>query len=176
MWGDGVENVLESEKLKLKPLSINELLYIKNGFIERIEEQIEPEAITDLVKSAISKKIEKMQRINEELHQWYTYWLIIYKGDKKGTGFIGFKGIPNEEGYSEVGYSISSNYRRQGLMTAALTLLTNWASKSGECKGITASKVLKTNMGSNAVLKHCNFKLIDSSEEENNYILIFENK
>jgi len=59
-------------------------------------------------------------------------------------------------------------------MSEALKVLLEWASTFKECNGITAKKVLKTNIGSNKVLNNCNFKLIDFSEEENNYLLKFK--
>lgn len=163
--------ILESERFYLKPLSLNELLHINNNEIYTGETLIELEAIFDVVKLAISKKIEKMQKVSKDVHEWYTYWLIINKDNGRGIGFIGFKGLPDESGYSEVGYSMSSNYRRKRVMTEALLALTNWASNFPNCKGITAKRVLKTNIGSNKVLKNCNFDLVSSSSEENNYIL-----
>lgn len=73
--------VLESERLFLKPLSFNELLYINNNEVNRIETPIELEALPDFVKSAISKKLEKMQKVNDDVHEWYTltmqfYWIL----------------------------------------------------------------------------------------------------
>lgn len=166
--------VLESERLLLKPLSYKELSFINSNDIERIENLIESEAIFDFVKVAISKKLEKMKNIDEKDHEWYTYWLIIDKANQKGIGFIGFKGVPDENGFSEVGYSIASRYRKKGYMSEALSTLVNWASDFENCKGITAKRVLKENIGSNNVLNKCKFKLISSTSKENNYILEFE--
>jgi len=87
------------------------LLY--SNEIDKVETLIEEKSILDSVRSAISKKIEKMQNVNEEVREWYTYWLIINKYNEKG---IGFKGVPDESSYLEVGYSISSNYRRKRFM------------------------------------------------------------
>jgi RimJ/RimL family protein N-acetyltransferase len=162
------ERKLESERLFLKPLSFEELLSIKIGMFENIETLIEFEAISDDVRLAISKKIEKMKNINKDIHEWYTYWLIIDKNKQYGIGFIGFKGILYESAYSEVGYSISPNYRGRRLMTEALSLLINWASKFPKCNGIKA-RVSKSNIGSNRVLTNCNFDFIDSVDDENNY-------
>ncbi|MBL4937764.1 GNAT family N-acetyltransferase [Clostridium sp. YIM B02515] len=164
--------VLESKRLLLKPLSFNELLHIYNNEIDNVETHIELEAIFDFVKLAILKKLEKMKNISEDIHEWYTYWLIIDKDNEKGIGFIGFKGLPDENGYSEVGYSISPNYRKQRLMTEALEILVKWAYGFQCCKGISA-KVLKTNLGSNKVLSNCNFKVESSTDQEDNYILKF---
>jgi len=164
-------NVLESERLLLKPLSFNELSSISKNEIDNFETIIETEAISNFVKSAISKKLVKMQNLSEDIHEWYTYWLIINKDNQTGVGFIGFKGL-NENGYSEVGYSISPNYRKQKLMTEGLETLIIWAYGFRECKGIIA-RVLKTNIGSNKVLNNCEFKVDSSTVQENNYILEF---
>lgn len=166
-----LENVIESDRLFLKPLSFEELSCINENELTKIQTSIEEEALSNETKIAISKKLDKMQNVSEIVHEWFTYWLIISKDNYKGIGFIGFKGIPNEEGYTEVGYSISSNYREKGLMTEALTLLINWASKFPFCKGITADNVLKTNIGSSKVLNKCNFRLISYSDEYYNYML-----
>ena len=56
-------------------------------------------------------------------------------------------------------------------MTEALSLLINWASKFPNCMGLTATKVLKTNNGSNKVLINCKFILESSTDQYNNYIL-----
>ena len=162
--------VLESARLILKPLSFNELSNINKNEMENIESIIELEAISDLVKLAILKKLKKMKNVSKDIHEWYTYWLIINKDNQKGIGFIGFKGFPIEDGYSEVGYSISPNYRNQRLMTEALETLVKWAYEFRECKGVIA-RGLKTNIGSNKVLSNCNFKVNNSIDGENNYIL-----
>ncbi|MBW9169953.1 GNAT family N-acetyltransferase [Clostridium estertheticum] len=165
--------VLESNRLLLKPLSFNELLYISENMIDNIEPSIELEAISHSVKLAITMKLEKMKNISEGTQKWYTYWLIINKQNQLGVGFIGFKGLLSENGYSEVGYSISPNYRRQRLMTEAVETLIRWAHGFRKCRGIIA-KVSKTNIGSNKILNNCNFRVNSSTEQEDNYILEFE--
>jgi len=163
--------MLYSNRLVLKHLSFDELSYINNNMLEKIQTSIDQEALSDEIKLAISRKLNKMKNADEKAHEWFTYWLIISKGNYKGIGFIGFKGIPKEGGCVEVGYSIASSYREKGLMTEALSLLINWASKFPNCIGITAAKVLKTNIGSNKVLINCKFILSSSMDQYNNYIL-----
>ncbi|MBU3156991.1 GNAT family N-acetyltransferase [Clostridium estertheticum] len=164
--------VLESERLLLKPLSFNELLYINENQSDNIEISIDLESISHSVKFAVAKKLEKMKNISEDTQKWYTYWLIINKENQIGVGFIGFKGLVSENGYSEVGYSISPNYRRQRIMTEALETLIRWAYGFRECRGIIA-KVSKGNIGSNKILNNCNFRVNSSTEQEDNYILEF---
>lgn len=164
--------VLESERLLLKHLSLNDLVHIKENEIDNIEPRIDLEAISYSVKLAITKKLEKMKNISEDTQKWYTYWLIINKENQIGVGFIGFKGLLSENGYAEVGYSISPNYRRHRLMTEALETLIIWAHGFRECRGIIA-RVSKGNIGSNKILNNCNFKVDSSTEQEDNYILEF---
>jgi ribosomal-protein-alanine N-acetyltransferase len=168
------QEILESERLFLRPLMFDELLNIGecNDQINDSKPAIDLAAISDSVKSAIAKKLVKMKMTSEEVYEWYTYWLIIDKDTQMGIGFIGFKGIPDENGYSEVGYNISPGYRRKGLMTEALSILVEWAASNPSCKGITAT-VLKTNIGSHKVLNNCNFKISSSSEDTNEYILMY---
>lgn len=160
---------LESERLFLKALSLSELSLINSNENSISETLVDSEALSDSVHSAIAKKIKKMHSVNEVLHHWYTYWLIVDKETKKGIGFIGFKGVPNENGYSEIGYSISPNYRRKGLMTEALKTLMEWACVAPNCKGVVAN-VLKANIGSIKVLTNCKFRLVGSNEQENRYL------
>lgn len=164
--------MLKSGKLLLKPLSRDELTNISNDEIDKVVPLFDVELIMGDAKSAISKKLEKMQKISRDVDEWYTYWLIIDRDLGKGIGFIGFKGFPDNNGYTEVGYSISANYRKKGLMTEALSLLVSWASMCPSCSGITA-KVLQTNIGSRGVMSNCNFRVSSSSGEYLNYIREF---
>ncbi len=163
---------MESERLFLKALSLNELLLINGNEMHNLATPIESEAILDSVQLAIAKKIKKMRGINKDIHPWYTYWLIIDKKTENGIVFIGYKGLPDEKGCSEVGYSISSNHRKKGLMTESLKALMEWASEYLNCKGIVAN-VLKTNIGSIKVLTNCKFRLVSSNERENRYLHFF---
>lgn len=162
------KSILESKRLFLRPLSWTELQDINCKEWDEMETAIEPESISDSLQPAIAKKLNKMKDQPGSLHDWYTYWLIICKETQKGIGFIGFKGIPDGNGHSEIGYSISPNYRKKGLMTEALAALINWASQFPNAKGITAN-VLKTNIGSIKVLENCNFKQMYATEQNYHY-------
>ncbi|AQS11102.1 hypothetical protein CLOBY_32560 [Clostridium saccharobutylicum] len=163
------KGILETERLYLKPLSFKELLYISNDNINKFE----AEGIFDSVRSAILKKLEKMKNINEENHRWYTYWLIINKGNKKAIGFIGFKGLPDKNGYTEVGYSISCNCRSKGFMTESLKILINWAGEPKACKGVIA-RVTNSNISSKKVLSNCNFRYVSKVQDTEKCVVIFK--
>ncbi|MCO7126493.1 GNAT family N-acetyltransferase [Sporolactobacillus shoreicorticis] len=159
------EPQLQSNRLFLYPLSIRELTQINSNDSDTIEISFDSETMSESFQAAISKKIRKMKRISEKLHPWYTYWAIIDKTVDKGIGFVGFKGFPNKKGYSEIGYGMSLNFRKRGLMTEAVNTLAEWARLNPNCKGVTA-RVLKTNVGSIKVLKNCGFQIVTSDELE----------
>ncbi len=167
-----INTIVESDRLLIKPLSIDELICIKNNKADKLDIPVLPGALSDAVLSAITKKINKMKEIEAEFHNWYTYWLIICKENGKGIGFAGFKGIQSDR-CTEVGYGISPDYRKKGLMTEALKVLIDWAYKTRFLKGITAA-VKKNNTGSIKVLQNCGFKLAGTSGSEVLYSLKFK--
>lgn len=154
---------IESERIKIRPLKLEELRDITFKDFDELKINIEKESLLSSTKSAISKKVIKMEEVNKSFHEWYTYWLIIDKGTGKGIGFIGFKGTPDEKGYVEVGYSISRLYRNKGLMTEAMKAMAEWAKGEKSCKGIIAY-ALASNTASHKVLLKCGFK--ESSIDE----------
>ncbi|PJI09539.1 MULTISPECIES: GNAT family N-acetyltransferase [Clostridium] len=154
---------LKSERISLISLSFEELTYICGNELNKLEVIIE-EDVLNYVELPILKKLKKMRNVSKDNYEWYTYWLIVDDESKRGIGFIGFKGLPDENGYTEIGYSISSNYRKRGLMTEALKTLIQWSRKFQYCKGITA-KVVKNNTASIRVLNNCKFKIVSSSEK-----------
>lgn len=161
--------ILESERLLIRPLSISELSHIKNDEAELLKISILSNSVSDAVITAITKKIANLKIVETAFHEWYTYWLIIDKNSGNGIGFEGFKGI-DKDGFAEVGYSISSDFRNKGLMTEALKALIKWADKNIKLKGVKAT-VNKTNIESIKVLKNCGFSVISSSERDFFYCL-----
>lgn len=142
---------------------------------DELKIKIEKEALISSTTSAIAKKIIKMENVNRNFHDWYTYWLVIDKETGNGIGFIGFKGTPDENGYVEVGYSISPLHRNKGFMTEALKSMAAWAEEEKNCKGIIAY-ALKTNGASHKVLLKCGFKSSSIDEYIKYFKLQFNNK
>lgn len=160
--------MINSERLCLRPLSLLELESVSNDSAISKNHFIESDVLTTDIKSAISKKIKKMKYIDSSLHIVYTYWLICDKSTQKGIGVIGFKGALNQNGYIEIGYSISSNYRRKGLMTEALNNIIIWIQSFDELPNLNGviANVLNSNIGSMRVLNNCQFEKIESNEKE----------
>jgi ribosomal-protein-alanine N-acetyltransferase len=102
---------------------------------------ISRDVLTDRVRGAIRKKIEKMTGMEESHHTWQTYWLIIVNENNFGAGLAGFKGYPDESGSSEIGYGIDSAYQNKGYMSEAVRALVDWALGHLFCQRVTASAV-----------------------------------
>lgn len=97
--------------------------------------------VTERVHRAIRMKVEKMRNVDESQHVWITYWLIVVKEENIGAGMLGFKGYPNTEGSTEIGYGIDPAYQNKGYMSEAVKALIGWAFTHPFCNTITASEV-----------------------------------
>ena len=97
--------------------------------------------LTERVRGAIHKKIEKMTGVDATHHPWQTYWLIVISEKDFGAGLAGFKGCPDENGSTEIGYGIDSAYKNQGYTSEAVQALVDWALKHSFCKKVTATAV-----------------------------------
>lgn len=114
-------------------------------------------ALTEVIRDAIEHKIDRMQKAPEEAHEWLTYWLIQKKQQTQGIGLIGSKNLPDEEGYVEVGYIISREYRRQGYMTEALEGFLDWLYQWSFCAGAKLF-IRSANLPSVKVAETCGFQ------------------
>ena len=165
---------LETDRLLLVSLSLEQLKLIPN-YIDKLEHELKCKEINLLLSctplKAFNLKVEKMQNIEPSLHPWFTYWLITHKTSNFALGFAGFKGIPNEKGEVEIGYSVSPNFRKRGIASKVVTILKSWAFSNTECQAITATNVLNTNIASQKVLEKCGFKLISKNESTSNWKL-----
>lgn len=102
---------------------------------------IVPDFLTERVDRAIRMKVQKMREAEPSHQAWLTYWLIIIKEDNIGAGMLGFKGYPNAEGSTEIGYGISTAYQNKGYMSEAVRSLIDWAFTHPFCRTITATEV-----------------------------------
>ena len=104
-------------------------------------------------------------------YEWFTSWEIILKAQNISIGGIGFGGLPNEEGFTFVGYSIDKKFRNQGIVTEALVLIQQWAFQNPTTKAIRASVHLE-NIPSNRVLEKLHYQTIGVEKD----LLIWELK
>jgi ribosomal-protein-alanine N-acetyltransferase len=115
--------------------------------------------VTERVQRAIRMKVEKMRKAEPSEHVWLTYWLIVIKEKNIGAGMLGFKGYPNKEGSTEIGYGIASAYQNKGYMSEAVQALIDWAFSHPFCTVITATEV--ENPSSRRLLEKLRARLVD---------------
>lgn len=144
------------ERLELKFLTLEEMKQIQTGEQNFIKESV----LSEVVKTAISEKINRMSEVTEEVHPWLTYWLIQEKESGQGIGVIGSKFLPDEEGYVELGYAIATEYRGNGYMSEALEGFLDWLYEFPFCNGALLS-IRNENIASVKVAEKCEFEYVE---------------
>lgn len=164
---------LEIQALTLKQLetglrSLDELSNLLNL-------SLAPNLFEGIVQRAVSMKIQKMKGASVELHEWYTYWLIVIKREDVGIGLAGFKGSPDQKGSVEIGYGLVEAYRGKGYMSEAVQALVDWAFLHSDCNKVTATDVLADNYASQKTLLHSGFILDSQTPKGINYSISKKN-
>ena len=147
---------LQTERLRLIALTAVQLeQYLTHP--DRLEKElrfpISRSNITNRVRGAIHMKLAKMALAEQEVHPWYTYWLVVVADEPYGAGLAGFKGYPDGEGEAEIGYGIDPNYQNQGYTTEAVRAMIAWAFLNPDCRSVVAPDTAKSNPASNRVLE-----------------------
>ena len=155
----------QTRRLLLVPLALSQLQLCLTD-LPALEAElglsISRDVITARVQRAIQMKIEKMTSLEEALHPWQTYWLIVISGENVGVGLAGFKGVPNESGSTEIGYGIDPVYQNQGFTSEAVKALVDWAFQHPFCKTVTATAV--ENPASRRLLEKLGARLVAEDE------------
>lgn len=165
---------ITTPRLTLIPLSL-EQLKIGLASLPELSGSVGVKLVSSLfegvVNRAVRMKIEKMDKVDQALHPWYTYWLIVINDEQTGAGMVGFKGAPDKKGVVEIGYGIDPLYQRLGYMSEAVQAMIGWAFTHKECQAITATGVLVNNFASQKVLLHNGFIETGQDEKGINYRL-----
>ena len=90
--------IVKTERLRIVPLSIEELRLLRDG---------EPD---DGMKQAYGEMMDAVRR-SPGREEWGTYWNICLTSGTR-VGGLCFKGAPDAEGGVEIGYGIDEAYRR----------------------------------------------------------------
>jgi RimJ/RimL family protein N-acetyltransferase len=128
------------------------------------------DAINENVTRAVGMKLLKMAAMPLERRPWQTYWLIVVKEASVGAGFIGFKGLPNAEGETEIGYGLAPEYQGKGYMTEAVRALCDWAFSHPLVSAVTATTVM--NPASNRVLEKAGAQIVSVDEKSTNWKIL----
>ena len=151
---------LQTERLNLIMLSREDLavgMLSLSDLSRRLGLPLVPDLFKGAVRGAIEKKLVKMEAVTPEETPWFTYWLIVVRGEGDGAGMVGFKGTPNALGEVEIGYGIDPQYQNKGYMTEAVKAMVAWAFTDPACKVVTAILSKPDNFASHRVLEKSGF-------------------
>ncbi len=159
---------LETERLRLIALTLQQLnLYLTAP--QKLEHElgfpVSRAILTQTVRRAIQIKMSKMAPVEETVHPWYTYWLIVIPDAPYGAGLAGFKGYPNRLGEAEIGYGIDPDFRCQGYTTETVRALIAWAFEEPNCRSVIAPGTLKSNIASNRVLAKVGMYVYEETDD-----------
>jgi ribosomal-protein-alanine N-acetyltransferase len=90
-------------------------------------------------------------------YYWYTNWEIILTDSSCSVGGIGFAGLPDNDGATEIGYALDQKFRGQGIATEAVQALSEWGFQDAGLQVIRAETPVD-NVGSQRVLEKNHFQ------------------
>ncbi len=166
--GKGEMIEILTERLRLIPLSRDQLvclLYDLQELEKILGMTVSRPVLTERVRRAVRRKIEKMDAVDKRLHPWFTYWLIVIAVSQCGAGLVGFKGCPDETGQTEIGYGMDPTYQDQGYTTEAVRALIAWAFEEPACKAVIAKGVQKDNPASSRLLEKVGMTVYEETED-----------
>jgi RimJ/RimL family protein N-acetyltransferase len=140
----GLTASIQTRRLLLVPLTFSQLqlcLTDPSALEDELGMSISRDVFTKRVQRAIQMKLKRMSNMDEPHHPWQTYWLIVLSQDHFGAGLAGFKGVPNENGSTEIGYGIDPAFQNKGYISETVQALVNWAFEKPGCTRVTATEV-----------------------------------
>ncbi len=155
-----ITNLPKTERIKLQPLTKDDMfLYIEenNRLTDKLQlnpgKRIISKGLLNSFRDPIMKYIDE----NPDHILFAVIWLVIDIQLKRITGHFHFKGKPDENGMTEIGYRIYDEFQNNGYATEALKKISDWAFTEESVKIINAYTNVK-NHPSQKVLKKCGFK------------------
>lgn len=98
---------------------------------------------------------------------WGLWYLLLRDpagGRPTAIGITGFKGKPSSDGMVEIGYSILSQFQREGYASEAVAALVDWAFASGEVRRVIAETYPEL-VASIRVIEKSGFRFIGPGSE-----------
>ena len=103
--------------------------------------------------------LQKMAEGGDAATGWYGWYAVLRGTESERANLVGgggYLGPPDENGCVEIGYSVSEQWRGQGIAAEMVTALVKNAFARGAAKIIAHTR--PDNPGSIAVLKNCGFR------------------
>ncbi|MFF4802557.1 GNAT family N-acetyltransferase [Streptomyces sp. NPDC001351] len=89
---------------------------------------------------------------------------LVRREDGRAIGGIGFHGVPDEEGRTEIGYDLTEPARGHGYATEALRALSDWALARDDVHTLFAT-IERDNVPSQSVVTRAGFRKVSEDEE-----------
>jgi len=161
---------IESERLKLMPLTHQQLLLLRQDrALMEISIGLTPSfmLVEPLYYAEIIDALDNFWLPNTlaypEKYLWYTGWELVLKSTNTSIGGMGFAGYPNDNGEAEIGYMIDGNQHNKGFATEALQTMIAWAFTHQFVKAIVVH-TYADNLPSRRLLDKCGFKQVEDVE------------
>jgi RimJ/RimL family protein N-acetyltransferase len=169
----GLTASIRTQRLLIVPLTLPQLQLCLTDLPALGAElglSISRDVFTKRVQRAIQMKLKRMNNTEEAHHIWQTYWLVVVSQENFGAGLAGFKGVPNENGSTEIGYGIDPAYQNTGYTSEAVQALVNWAFQHPLCNKVTASEV--ENPASRRLLEKLGARLVAEDETSTSWEIV----
>lgn len=173
VWGNQKLNMLETERLLIKPLNYDQLIkYMaaNNSLEEELGLRNSSRTISPELKEALEETFLPNVADKTKNYLYSTLWTLVSKKDNIMVGDICFCGEPDEGGNIEIGYGTYEEFRGQGYMIEGVGGIISWAKGQAEIKNIVASTD-ETNIASSRILQRNNFEENGSSDSKHHWIL-----
>jgi len=94
------------------------------------------------------ESMDPLPRIIKRLEQLpeptgFESWMIVLKHNATVIGDAGFKGVPNQEGLVDIGYSIIEQEQQKGYGLETAQALVEWAFRQPQVEAVTANCLLE---------------------------------
>jgi [ribosomal protein S5]-alanine N-acetyltransferase len=161
-----VEVKIETERLEIIPLNINQLeKYLRND--NSLEEELNLNKIvrniSDELREAMALTIIPSILDKPEDYFLRTLWAVIHKAEKKIIAGVTLMQIKGSDGEIEIGFGTGEEYRNKGYMTEAVGGILRWIKSRPEVKTIIGTSE-KENKASHQVLRKNKLEAFHESE------------
>jgi [ribosomal protein S5]-alanine N-acetyltransferase len=159
--------MIETERLILKPLSLNELKKYADSPSELAKElnlTATQSLLDDETREAITRDLLPNMESGKD-PVFYSMWIVIEKSKKAIAGAFCFHSEPDEKGEVEIGYGTDYEYRNIGIMTETIAGIIQWIKTNKQIRTIRAETDYK-NISSIRVLEKNNFRVFQYNNEK----------
>jgi [ribosomal protein S5]-alanine N-acetyltransferase len=166
LQNDKIQQMIETERLILQPLTYDQLVkYSKgdNSLEEELNVNKTSRAISPALKEALEQTILPNVADTTRNYLYSTLWTAISKAENKMVGDLCIVGEPNPAGEIEIGYGVYDEFQHKGFMTEIVGGMIKWAKTQPPVQAIIASTD-KTNIASFKVLQKNNFSKVGETD------------